>query len=204
MSVDEVTTTSACPNCGAPPSPDRPYCTRCGTQLLPTCSTCRAVLPEGASFCGACGAQAAVGMGGGPLPRTVAIGAVEEVSPAARAEAEELNAAGGEAYNGDQVDEAISLFQRAIVRAPDVARYHTNLGVAYSEKGMDYEAYTAYRRALELDPNELQARLNIGYLYSERERYEAAREEWERIVAAAPNSEEAQEAREMLNRQDEL
>jgi superkiller protein 3 len=145
----------------------------------------------------------------GQAADTTAAEAVPSGQPAGRtaavsAAAEELNAAGIEAYGNDQFDEAISLFQRAIVRAPEVASYHTNLGVAYGEKDKDLEAYAEYRRALELDPGQLQARLNIGYLYSERERYEQAREEWERLVATAPDSEEAQEARDNLNHLEEL
>ena len=154
---------------------------------------------RGWKHCASCG-QAAGETAGQPPPA----GTPPARPAAANAAAEELNAAGIEAYGNDQFDEAISLFQRAIVRAPEIAGYHTNLAVAYGEKNMDLEAYAEYRRALELDPGQLQARLNIGYLYSERERYEQAREEWERVVATAPDSEEAQEARDNLNHLEEL
>lgn len=188
-----------CPSCGTPVWPTQPHCSGCGAALQARCSRCGGLLMRDWKHCATCG-QAADGTvaetlpSGRPAARTAAVSAA----------AEELNAAGIEAYGNDQFDEAISLFQRAIVRAPEVASYHTNLGVAYGEKDKDLEAYAEYRRALDLDPGQLQARLNIGYLYSERERYEQAREEWERLVATAPDSEEAQEARDNLNHLEEL
>lgn len=188
-----------CPSCGVSVWPTQPFCSGCGSALHARCERCGGLLMDDWAHCAACG-QVVEGTEAA-APRA----ASPPVRPAAtNAAAEELNAAGIEAYGNDQIDEAISLFQRAIVRAPEVASYHTNLGVAYGEKHMDFEAFAAYRRALDLDPNQLQARLNIGYLYSERERYEQARDEWERVVAIAPDSEEAQEARDNLNHLEEL
>jgi hypothetical protein len=197
-----------CRQCGEPIWPNQPFCTECGTQAHARCAGCGGVLLSDWDFCNTCGTPIEAGAAGGTALAPQPAG--DQTSPGApggerrNPEAEQLNAAGIEAYSSDQLDEAISIFQRAILRDPGVAGYHTNLGVAYGEKGMDYEAYAAYRRALELDPNEVQSRLNLGYLYSERERYAQAREEWERVIAVAPNSEEAQEARENLNHLDEL
>jgi tetratricopeptide (TPR) repeat protein len=188
-----------CPSCGEAVWPTQPFCSGCGSALHDRCARCGGFLMAGWKHCATCGQPADESA---PPQARAAAPAARQVAP--NAAAEELNAAGIAAYGNDQIDEAISLFQRAIVRSPEVASYHTNLAVAYGEKGMDLEAYAAYRRALDSDPNQLQARLNIGYLYSERERYEQAREEWERVVASAPDSEEAQEARDNLNHLEEL
>jgi len=192
----------SCAACGEAVWPTQPFCSSCGSSLHARCSRCGGLLMTGWRHCASCGQPVDTSAPEARRPPSEYPPAA--VPAAVNAAAEELNAAGIQAYGNDQFDEAISLFQRAIVRAPNVASYHTNLAVAYGEKGMDLEAYTAYRRALELDPNQLQARLNIGYLYSERERYEQAREEWERVVAIAPDSEEAQEARDNLNHLEEL
>jgi predicted amidophosphoribosyltransferase len=193
-----------CPGCGQPVWPMQAFCTDCGAPARPRCPGCGGALISSWDHCAACGAPIQENEAGpqtGLQPSATVAGAP---AAAASAEAEALNDEGTRAYEQDQLDEAISLFQRAILRVPQVAKYHTNLGVAYAEKGMDFEAYAAYRRALELDPEQPQLRLNLGYLYSERERYEQAREEWEKVIAMAPGSEEAQEARENLNHLDEL
>lgn len=190
--------------------PTHACCTECGGQVRSRCRACGTVLLSDWDFCAACGSptQAGEGVEGDEaLSPGLAVqlpGEAAEADGTSHAEAAELNAAGAEAYADERIDEAVSLFRRAIIRAPNVANYHTNLGVAYGEKGMDLEAFAAYRRALELDPKDLQSRLNVGYLYSERERYTNAREEWERVIEIAPDSEEARDARENLNHLEEL
>jgi tetratricopeptide (TPR) repeat protein len=197
-----------CPSCSEPLWPSGIFCTECGAQVRPRCAGCGGALMTDWDYCPGCGTptpanEEAVASGAppaAPAPDSrVVPSPVEDL-----AEAERLNAAGIQAYESERLDEAIAYFQRAILRAPRVASYHTNLGVACGENGMDLEAYAAYRRALELDPNELQARLNLGSLYAERERYQQARDVWEGVIAAAPDSDEAREARDNLDSLDEL
>ena len=51
---------------------------------------------------------------------------------------------------------------------------------------------------MKINPRELPAYLNMGYLYNERERTSEAREMWEKVVQLAPDSDEANEARDNL------
>jgi tetratricopeptide (TPR) repeat protein len=55
-----------------------------------------------------------------------------------------------------------------------------------------------------LNPGELSAYLNMGYLYNQQERQTEAREMWEKVVALAPDSEEADEARQNLKDLEEV
>ncbi|MGZ4121444.1 MAG: adenylate/guanylate cyclase domain-containing protein [Actinomycetota bacterium] len=51
-----MTTTRACPNCGAQNAPAQRFCGSCGTTLTPACPSCGEQNPPDFRFCGSCGA----------------------------------------------------------------------------------------------------------------------------------------------------
>lgn len=199
-----------CPQCGTSVARGHPYCSACGTQARVVCGECDRPLRREWKACPTCGGEPVwedAGIGGeiahltGDEPEDPS--AWLAPSPRLR-NGEELNAAGARAYESGNYREAIRLFQEATEADPGNASYYTNLGVAFGEVGDDLQAFTAYRRAVELNPEELAAYLNMGYLYMERERPTEAREMWEAVVRAAPDSDEAKEARDNLSNMEDV
>ena len=58
----------ACPNCGAPASPDLRFCGACGSSLERTCPSCGQTWAPSFRFCGNCGTPLASPSGGAPAP----------------------------------------------------------------------------------------------------------------------------------------
>ncbi len=80
-------------------------------------------------------------------------------------------------------EEALRL---AIVGAPDVAAYWSDLGEACRLAGRPDEATVAYRRALELDPGFAEARNNLAVTLAALGDAEAAARELQAIIAFNP------------------
>ena len=114
-------------------------------------------------------------------------------------DAEALNDKGTRTYNDGRIEEAIELFKRALELAPDVGKYHVNLGVAYGElEGKDDDALACYRKAAELDRQDPSPHLLIGYILNESGDPDAARREWEEVTKLAPGTAEAKEAQDAI------
>lgn len=60
----------------------------------------------------------------------------------------------------NDVDAAISAFQRAISILPDTSKYHSNLGQAFLNKGWTGMAQASFKKALVLNPNDPVAKKN--------------------------------------------
>lgn len=69
-------------------------------------------------------------------------------------EAEDAFKEGTSLFSKNDLDGAISAFQRAINVMPDTAKYHSNIGRAYLMKGWKGMAQSAFKQALVLNPNE--------------------------------------------------
>lgn len=66
------------------------------------------------------------------------------------------------------MDEAASLYRRAIEVDPTLAIAYTNLGNVCFRRGADEEAEALYRRALAIDAAQPEAQYNLGYVMLER------------------------------------
>jgi predicted amidophosphoribosyltransferase len=199
-----------CPSCQASVARGYGYCASCGSQARPVCEECDRPLRREWSHCPSCGGAPA-GQAES-APRHVArLRGDEPDDPSAwlrttpaPEEAESRNAAAVKAYERGSYREAVRLFREAVEAAPDNASYWTNLGVSYAQLDDDLQAFAAYRRAVELNPGETGAYLYMAELYMERERTEEARELWEKVIQIAPDSEEAEEARQNLRSADDV
>jgi tetratricopeptide (TPR) repeat protein len=60
--------------------------------------------------------------------------------------------------------QAISYYEKALSKYPDIYRLWYNLAISYEEEGMYGEAEAAYRRTLLLEPGFLQATIRLGHL----------------------------------------
>jgi predicted amidophosphoribosyltransferase len=188
-----------CPECGSGVSRGQSFCAACGAQARLACAECDRPLRRDWQYCPSCGGERA------EIEASFEATEPEMVStPVAAADPARLNEAGTAAYEREDYQEAVRLFREAAEADPQNAGYWTNLGVAHGAVGDDLQAFNAYRRAVELDPGEASAYLFMGQLYLERERYSEARESWEKLIQVAPDSEEAEEARENLRNLDKV
>ena len=60
--------------------------------------------------------------------------------------------------------DAVELIQKSLSVMPDVADWHSNLGIVLQESGHLDEAIEAYQRAIALDPDHANAHSNLGVL----------------------------------------
>ncbi|HEU4752012.1 MAG TPA: zinc ribbon domain-containing protein [Armatimonadota bacterium] len=200
-----------CGRCQAVVGPRQGYCTACGAQARLLCAECERPLRREWQFCPTCGGEPAWEEAG-VEPQVAHLTGDEPDDPSAwlttspppAADAERLNQQAVQAFEREDFREAARLFAQAAEADPRNASYRTNLGVALAEAGDEAGALEAYRDAVRLNPGELSAYLNMGYLYNQQERQTEAREMWEKVVALAPDSEEADEARQNLKDLEEV
>lgn len=76
--------------------------------------------------------------------------------------AEELFAAGNEAYNAEKYEEAISAYQGVLSQELESSAIYFNLGNAYYKRGQLAPAMLNYERALKLSPLDEDIKQNIG------------------------------------------
>jgi Flp pilus assembly protein TadD len=125
------------------------------------------------------------------------------VGRAAENEAIAYNDRGVELLEEEEYEQAVEAFQRAIELAPHESLYHYNLGVAYEGLSMDSPAFDAYQRAVKLDAQNASAHLALGHIYDARGQRVEAEKCWHAVIGLAPDSDEAEEAKEALARQAE-
>jgi tetratricopeptide (TPR) repeat protein len=154
---------------------------------MPGCASCGTLLSSKWSYCPTCGRL----LGEAEL-------ALSAVGRAAENEAIAYNDRGVELLEEENFEEAIEAFQQAIQLSPDESLYHYNLGVAYEGLNMDSEAFDAYQRAIRLDAQNASAYLALGHLYHAGGQREEAEKCWHAVIGLAPDSDEADEAKEAL------
>jgi len=94
---------------------------------------------------------------------------------------------GREALKGENYDEAVECFQKAIAIKPNDAKAYYNLGIAYSEKGLLDEAMAEFKKAISINPNFAEAHNNLGTVYGKRGMIDEEISEYEKAIALNPN-----------------
>jgi hypothetical protein len=189
-----------CPNCSIRLMGGGNFCPGCGQLLYRLCTNCGMQQMSGWLHCPVCNqptdAQAMPeGFTGGELPPT-AVPAVGGDSPTALAEI--LNQEGAAAFERSQYQDAEQLFRRATQLDPDEPLYLTNLAAVLGELGQEAEAEQTLQYALQIDPEDPATLLSVGNFIADRDRMDEAAGYWRKILEIAPESEEAEEARESL------
>jgi predicted O-linked N-acetylglucosamine transferase (SPINDLY family) len=82
---------------------------------------------------------------------------------------------------------AAALIGAAVVRAPEVALYHFNLGNALRELGRPDEAAARYARATELEPGRFAAWFNLAQLHADARRPAEAAAAFRRALTVEPD-----------------
>ncbi|MCL5105082.1 MAG: zinc ribbon domain-containing protein [Armatimonadetes bacterium] len=205
--------TASCPKCGARISRWMSYCSECGSNLQQKCLACGMNIVSSWKHCANCGRL----LGSDRLDpsavraaqrRLQAIREMEEETQTAPPQpqpsapsatsAEDYNKRGRELFENGDLDGAIGAFKTAVEIEPGNASYHCNLAVAYDENEQDEMAFDEYSKTLDIDPKDLTALLSLGYMYSENEEPDKAQAAWDKVVEFAPESAEAEEARDNL------
>jgi type IV pilus assembly protein PilF len=101
-----------------------------------------------------------------------------------------------------EYDKAISQFQAALndksYKAPE--RIHLNIGYLYLARVMYPEAIASFQKAVALSPDYLRGRLGLGTAYERAGQKDLADKELRKVVALGPDTPEATEARQLLDR----
>ncbi len=102
-----------------------------------------------------------------------------------------LNLLGAITAQTDRLDEAASLFGRAVAAQPNNAEAWSNRGVALQKLGRLTEAIENFDRAIAIQPDYAQAGNNRGNALAELKQLEAAVESYDRAIAIQPDYGEA-------------
>ena len=84
--------------------------------------------------------------------------------------------------------EEIVILTHTLKYAPDDARLHTDLAIAYAEKSEYEKALIEFQKAVKLNPDDNNIYFNLGILYESMRNYEKALEAYERAIALNADS----------------
>ncbi len=101
-----------------------------------------------------------------------------------------LQNAANQAIEG-RLEEAVSLYERAVAADRKLTRAYTDLISLYGRLGRNSQAEDAYSQAVALDPNETDAYYNFGVFCFERGRMTEAKAAFENAVRLQPHHAEA-------------
>jgi protein O-mannosyl-transferase len=81
----------------------------------------------------------------------------------------------------------LSLWKDVARKSPGKARAHSNLGLAFMNKGDMDNAAVAYGRAIAIDPKIAEPHFNLGVVYERKGQPDEAIEEYKKAVSLAPD-----------------
>ncbi|MET0388515.1 MAG: tetratricopeptide repeat protein, partial [Polyangiales bacterium] len=91
-------------------------------------------------------------------------------------------------YAQGRPDAAVPLMERAVALAPDVVKYHSNLGFLRGVCGDDAGSVSAHERAVALAPAQASLRVNLANAYRLQRRYADARDMYKTALGLKPDS----------------
>jgi tetratricopeptide (TPR) repeat protein len=80
------------------------------------------------------------------------------------------------------IDEALSLYQKAVQLDPHFIVAYNDMGILYEAKGMPKEAEKCYLKAIELEPGYLSSYSNLALLYESQRNFEKAARYWQKRI----------------------
>jgi tetratricopeptide (TPR) repeat protein len=102
-------------------------------------------------------------------------------------------------FDSERFDDAVKWYTEALAIEPNDANVSTDLGIAYYYRNQPDRALEQFERSLAIDPRHTKTLLNIGVVRAwGKQDLEGAAKAWERVIEVAPNSEEAQRAKQGL------
>ena len=107
---------------------------------------------------------------------------------------------GNDFFDTRQPQKAIDAYQHALELRPNSPNVVTDQGVMYRDLGQFDRALANFRKANELDPKHVQSLFNLGVVYqNDLKQPKKAIEAWNKVIQTAPESEQAAQARRMLD-----
>ena len=108
-------------------------------------------------------------------------------------------AQGLESQHIGNIDDAMSLYQKAIELDPSYAVAYNDLGIISEAKGFIDRAEECYLKSIEIDPNYLSAYTNLALLYENKRDLNKAAVYWKkRVESGLPNDPWTQKAKKRL------
>jgi superkiller protein 3 len=81
-----------------------------------------------------------------------------------------------------KLDEALSLYQKAVQLNPRFIVAFNDMGILYEAKGLPKQAEESYLRAIELEPGYLSSYSNLALLYESQREFEKAAHYWQKRI----------------------
>jgi len=106
---------------------------------------------------------------------------------------------GNDYFDTRQFQKAIEAYERALELEPKDPDVLTDQGVMYQEVGQFDRAIANFEKANKLNPAHVQSLFNIGVVYANGKKDpQKAAAAWKKVIAVAPQSPQAQAARQAL------
>jgi cytochrome c-type biogenesis protein CcmH/NrfG len=103
-------------------------------------------------------------------------------------------------FDAGRYQEAATWYEQALKLRPKDANVSTDLGISYYYMNDPDRALAQFDQSLQMDPKHAKTLLNIGIVRAfGKQDMKGAAEVWQKILVVAPQSEEAQAARQALD-----
>ena len=103
-------------------------------------------------------------------------------------------------FDAGRYQEAATWYEQGLKLRPKDANVSTDLGISYYYMNDPDRALTQFDQSLQMDPKHAKTLLNIGIVRAfGKQDMKGAAEVWQKILVVAPNSEEAQAAKQALD-----
>jgi cytochrome c-type biogenesis protein CcmH/NrfG len=103
--------------------------------------------------------------------------------------------------DAERFDEAIRWYSDALKLSPKDVNISTDLGVSFYYSNQPDRALEQFKQSLAIDPKHVKTLLNVGIVKAwGKQDLAGAQSAWEQVVRLAPESVEAQQAKEFLDR----
>jgi len=103
-------------------------------------------------------------------------------------------------FDNHQAQKSVEAYGKALALKPEDPNVLTDQGVMYRALGLPAKALANFEKAHKLDPSHMQSLFNIGIVYAEDlKKPDEAAKAWNQLIAKAPASDQAAQAKQLLD-----
>jgi tetratricopeptide (TPR) repeat protein len=106
-------------------------------------------------------------------------------------ESEQLVQRGVKLFEGEQWDEAITVFTKAIELDPENVPGYSHRAATWIRKGNLGMAFDDYHRILQLSPTHFESHMNLSWIYAQQQQWDLGIELWSNLIKLEPNNAQA-------------